>query len=77
MDACPVCHFDETREDTVEEVFCIGGDYVLVRGIPAKVCIRCGELTFAAETVEQVRLAARGEAAPKDFRPLKVVELAG
>ena len=76
MDACPVCHSSHSREDTVEEVFHIGDDYVLVRGIPAKVCKRCGEMTFSAETVESVRLAARGDAVPRDFKPLKVIEFA-
>ena len=77
MFICSACHFTESREDQVEEVFCINGEYVLVRGIPATVCVRCGEMSFSAETVERVRLMTRGDSAPSGFISTKVLEFAG
>ena len=76
MFVCPACRFTESREDTVDEVFCIDGEYVLVRGIPATVCVRCGEASFSAETAERVRLMARGNSAPSGFITTKVLEFA-
>ena len=51
MPVCPVCHAEESREERVDEVFRIDGEYVLVGGIPAMVCARCGEQAFSRETV--------------------------
>lgn len=76
MFICSACRFTESREDLVEEVFCIGGEYVLVRGIPSTVCVRCGEMSFSAETVERVRVMARGDSAAVTFIPTKVLEFA-
>lgn len=61
MPVCPVCHAEESREERVDEVFRIDGEYVLVGGIPAMVCARCGEQAFSRETVEKVRTMVRGE----------------
>lgn len=76
MFICSACRSTESREDQVEEVFCIGGEYVLVRGIPATVCLRCGEMTFSAETTERVRLMARGNSVPSGFITTRVLEFA-
>ena len=47
----------------------IDGQYVLVGGIPAAVCVRCGEQAFSRETIEKVRTMIHGEAkAAKDER---------
>ena len=62
MPACPVCHAEESREERVDEVFRIDGQYVLVGGVPAVVCVRCGEQTFSRETTERVRAMVHGEA---------------
>ena len=43
MPVCPIRHAEESREERVEEVFGIDGQYVLVGGIPAVVCAQCGE----------------------------------
>lgn len=56
MSTCAVCHAEENREALVDEVFHVDGQYVLVGGIPAVVCGRCGEQTFSRETAEKVRL---------------------
>ena len=42
----------------------IGGRHVLVEGIPARVCTRCGEATFSRETTERIRRMVHGEAHP-------------
>ena len=47
MSTCAVCHAEENREAPVDEVFRVDGQYVLVGGIPAVVCDRCGEQTFS------------------------------
>ncbi len=74
---CPVCQLKEGRQELVNEVFLVDGQYVLVRGIPATVCVRCGEMSFSAETVERVRLMTRGDSAPSGFVATKVLEFAG
>ena len=61
MSKCHVCHGGETREELVDEVFCIDGQYVMVDGVPAVVCSQCGEQTFSHETAEKVRLMVHGE----------------
>ena len=62
MSVCPVCHAKEGREERVDEVFRMDGQYVLVRGIPAVVCVRCGERAVSRETTERVRAMIHGEA---------------
>ena len=74
MFVCSACRFTESSEDLVEEIFCIDGEYVLIRGIPATVCVRCGEMSFSAETTERVRLMARGNSAPSEFIATRVLE---
>ena len=47
MSTCSICGAREGREELVDEVFRIDGKYVLVDHIPARVCARCGEVTFS------------------------------
>lgn len=61
MPVCPLCHAEESREERVDEVFRIDGQYLLVGGIPAVVCVRCGEQAFSRETTERVRAMVHGE----------------
>jgi len=74
MFTCPVCHFQESREELVEEIFQIDGKYFLVDRIPATVCVRCGEETFSRETTEKVRLLVHGDAKPTKSLALQVFE---
>ena len=74
MPVCPVCHAEEGREERVDEVFQIDGQYVLVGGIPAEVCARCGEQAFSRETVEKIRLMVRGEAKANRSVPMQVFD---
>ena len=71
---CTVCGGDRCHEELVEEVFHIGEQYVLVDRIPAAVCNRCGDLTFSADTVEQVRVLVHGETEPAKSIRLNVFE---
>ena len=66
MPVCSVCDGSESREKLVDEVFQVDGRYILVGGIPADVCIRCGEQAFSCETTEKVRvLVHRGTQATR------------
>ena len=61
---CQVCGATEAHQALVNEVFMINGEYVLVEGIPASICARCGEATFSRETTERIRRMVHGEAQP-------------
>jgi len=61
---CQVCSATEAHQALVDEVFVINGKYVLVEGIPASVCARCGEATFSRETTERIRRMVHGEVQP-------------
>ena len=74
MPGCPVCGAERSREELVEEVFHVGDRYVLVGGIPARVCVRCGEQSFSRDIAERVRSMAHGDAKPIRAVPLAVFE---
>ena len=76
MFTCLVCNAKESREALVEEVFRVDGQYVLVDGIPAEVCARCGEQTFSRETAEKVRLMVHDEAKASASVPMQVYHFA-
>ena len=61
MPKCPVCLADETRHESVDEIFNINGRYVLVRDAPATVCVQCGERSFSRESVERMRAMIHGD----------------
>jgi HTH-type transcriptional regulator / antitoxin MqsA len=52
---CHVCGGDTAKQELVSKVFTIDGRPVQVVEIPAQVCERCGEATFARETTERIR----------------------
>jgi YgiT-type zinc finger domain-containing protein len=64
MVRCQVCGATEAHQALVNEVFVINGKYVLVEGIPASICLRCGEATFSRETTERIRRMVHGDAQP-------------
>ena len=74
MPVCPVCHAEDSREEPVDEVFRIDKRYVLVVGVPAAVCVRCGEQAFSRETVENVRSMVHGEAKATGSVPMQVFD---
>ena len=77
MGGCATCgSSDESQDKLVDEIFLIDGKYVLVDGIPAKVCPRCGDETFSRQTAERIRLLVRGEARPTKSIAVDVFEFA-
>lgn len=76
MFTCQVCHSQESREELVDEVFRVDGRYALVGGIPAVVCVRCGEQAFSRETMEKVRLMVHGEKEPETSISMQVFDFA-
>ena len=72
MDNCSVCGSRELRKELVNEVFMIAGKPVLVENIPAKVCVRCGEIIFSREITEKIRSMVHGEARPIRTLPMDV-----
>lgn len=75
MFECQVCGNNSAREELVSEVFTIEDRRVLVEGIPAKVCERCGEAVFTAETGEKIRRIVHGEFPPDRTVSLDVFAL--
>jgi YgiT-type zinc finger domain-containing protein len=64
MFRCQVCGAPEARSEVVSEAFLIDGLPVLVEGIPAIVCVRCGDTTFSRATTERIRRMVHGETQP-------------
>jgi YgiT-type zinc finger domain-containing protein len=75
MFECHVCGNKTAREELVSEVFNVDGRRVLVEGISAQVCERCGEVAFSAETGERIRRMVHGESHPSRTVPLEVFAL--
>ena len=61
MSRCDVCGNEASRPTTVSEVFRVEGRMVLVENVPARVCTRCGELTFDRKSAERIRRMVHGE----------------
>jgi HTH-type transcriptional regulator / antitoxin MqsA len=72
MSQCHVCQATEFREEKVDEIFWIDGRPILVEGIPATICLRCGEVSFSRETTEKIRRMLHGEAKPVKEINMKV-----
>ena len=64
MSKCDVCGNTAFHQQLVEEVFHIEGQLVMVEGIPARVCDRCGDATFDRQTTEGIRRMVHGEKRP-------------
>jgi HTH-type transcriptional regulator/antitoxin MqsA len=69
---CYVCGATQAKQEFITEVFMIDGKAVLVEGVPATVCTRCGEATFSRETTERIRRMLHGEAKPVRAEVLEV-----
>ena len=76
MFMCVVCHAKKGREEYVDEVFRVDGQYVLVGHIPALVCARCGEQSFSRETAEKARLMVHSDAKASRSIPMDVFDFA-
>jgi HTH-type transcriptional regulator/antitoxin MqsA len=64
MFRCQVCGATEVRSEVVSEAFLIDGLPVLVEGIPATVCVRCGDTTFSRAATERIRRMVHGKTQP-------------
>ena len=69
---CHVCGGNTAKPESVSEVFTVDGRRVLVESIPAQVCARCGEATFARETTEKIRQLVHGAGQPSKTVSLDV-----
>jgi YgiT-type zinc finger domain-containing protein len=72
MSKCDVCGGTNFRDELITEVFEINGKRVLVKNIPARICIQCGEPIFSSETTEKVRRMVHGESQPIEKETLDV-----
>lgn len=61
MYKCGVCRSKYLREDTLDKIFRIDGEFVMVYGIPATVCDNCGELFFSEDDVEKVHVVLHND----------------
>ena len=73
---CHVCGGTTAKPESVSEIFTIEGRPVLVEGIPAQVCDRCGEATFARATTEGIRQLVHSAKSPVKTVPLDVFAFA-
>ncbi|MBD2393004.1 YgiT-type zinc finger protein [Cyanobacterium aponinum UTEX 3222] len=64
MNKCHICGSNEIKEELVKETFEIDGKLVMVEGIPAQVCQRCGEVIFSSEIAENIRLIVHSNSQP-------------
>ena len=71
-----VCGHNAAKSELVSEVFNLGERRVLVEGIPALVCDRCGEVTFSRETTERIRQMVHGAGRPVKTVPMDVFAMA-
>ena len=76
MSSRSACGAAERRDEAVDEVFNVDGEYVLVARVPSTVCLKCGERSFSRETTEKVHLLVREQAKSPRSVPLRVYEYA-
>ena len=74
MNMCAVCGSRKSQRETADEVFKAAGEFVLVKHIPADVCVRCGEQSVSLETAEAVRRAVNGGAEPHGCIEMRVFQ---
>ena len=58
---CDVCYSRQARVETLDKVLRIDGEFVMVYGIPAEVCVDCGEEMFSDDDIEWVRMMLKGD----------------
>ena len=72
---CVACASEESKTETVEQVFKVDGRYVLVGDVPSTVCIRCGEPSVTREVTERVRQLVHDQPDTGKSVPLQVYQL--
>jgi HTH-type transcriptional regulator / antitoxin MqsA len=76
MFQCHNCASSQSHENTVQEIFWIEGRPILVKNIPAQLCVRCGEPVFSRETTEKICQLVHGYAQPTKSVAMDVFEFA-
>jgi len=76
MFRCDTCGANESEKRLVSESFLIDGKPVLVEGIPARACLRCGETVFSRGTTKKIRRTVHGHAQPRRSVQVDVFEYA-
>ena len=76
MSSCSVCGSAERKDEFVDEVFNVEGEYALVARVPSIVCTKCGERSFSRETTEKVRKLVHEQGRSERSVPLRVYEYA-
>ena len=64
MRTCDVCGSNAFHPEHIDESFHVDGELVLVEGVPAMVCDRCGDASFDAATTEALRQMLHGDRHP-------------
>ncbi len=64
------------REEKVTYTAEVDGKLVVVRNVPARVCIETGEQLFSVATVERLQSLIRGSTPPKQYIQSPVFEFA-
>ena len=73
---CNNCGNTEFEESTIDKVFNIGEKFVLVKKIPALICVHCQEPVLTSETVEEIRILIHSDGKPKEVISTDVYEYA-
>ena len=58
---CDVCYSRWARVETLDKILHIDGEFVMVYGIPAEVCVDCGEEMFSDDDIDWVRSMLQGD----------------
>ncbi len=77
MFRCHVCGSTNAEHAHVNEIFHVDNKPVLVEGIPAAICRRCGERIFSRETMERVRKMVHESTEPSRRIALDVLTFDG
>lgn len=73
--ACDLCGA-QVAAATVTYPLELAGGWVLIEGVPARVCPQCGESLFDPDTVARLQQIARGGQQPQRIRETPVFDFA-
>ena len=73
---CEVCGTGERRSELVRYSLSLGDRLVIVEHVPALVCSRCGETSFAPDVVERLQSTIWQSRAPARIMETPVYEFA-
>ena len=61
---CWYCRGRDTMEPGTQDIYTPGEKPHVIQGIPAMVCVQCGDAAFTSETVRALELVRDGRAQP-------------